>query len=255
MSKENNACFLNLNLLLYILIFDLIEHFFQGSIVEIENGVISISRSCFEKNVMSNSVMLINPQTSMGNEITNYCYENVKPNAVESDTSNMCNGILTDNECYIFSSDSCKGSICYTDLNSLSSAISLVGENDIGRAFSLCPETVFDFNSLSEENVNLPININTSNIVIQCGHHGLQTDQCIIFGGDIQFKITGSPKGVRFYGITMIGSKRSSIKVVGNNAEIAFIDCEWSVSHVNNDCNHNSAIPFVFLNRSDCSLW
>jgi len=225
-----------------------------GSIVEIENGVISISRSCFEKNVMSNSVMLINPQTSMGNEITNYCYENVKPNAVESDTSNMCNGILTDNECYIFSSDSCKGSICYTDLNSLSSAISLVGENDIGRAFSLCPETVFDFNSLSEENVNLPININTSNIVIQCGHHGLQTDQCIIFGGDIQFKITGSPKGVRFYGITMIGSKRSSIKVVGNNAEIAFIDCEWS-RHIGSEVVYAKADKGNGLSSIDDSPW
>merc|ERR1712238_561539 len=78
-----------------------------GSIVKIENGVISISHSCFEKNVMSNSVMLINPQTLMGNFITNYCYENVKPNAVESDTSNMCNGILTDNECLPFLSSTC----------------------------------------------------------------------------------------------------------------------------------------------------
>lgn len=51
--------------------------------------------------------MLINPQTLMGNFITNYCYENVKPNAVESDTSNMCNGILTDNECLPFLSSTC----------------------------------------------------------------------------------------------------------------------------------------------------
>lgn len=69
---------------------------------------------------------------------------------------------------------------------------------------------------------------NITNLVIQCGLDGSQSNICVVTGGTEHFRISGASKGIVFKGITFQASSLNSISVSSSSAT-TFQDCLWMV--------------------------
>jgi hypothetical protein len=96
----------------------------------------------------------------------------------------------------------------------------------------VCPGTFFDLNLFPDPLIT-PIQFLTGNITLQCGNDGARENRCIVSGGATQFVIRNSVTGIRFIGMTMVGSTALSVNAGATpDSEAAFIDCDWMVSSV-----------------------
>jgi len=120
---------------------------------------------------------------------------------------------------------------CFLDWELLSNSIKLTSSSEHeGAIFKLCPRTVFNVD-LQSNSSSSPIIINRSYVTIQCGENGLRTDECVVYGGNNQFQIVGSPIGVQFIGVTLVGATGVPVIAAGDyNAEVTFSSCIFAVS-------------------------
>jgi hypothetical protein len=95
--------------------------------------------------------------------------------------------------------------------------------------FVVCPDTVFDL-KLFPDPLITPIPILSGNITLQCGYDGARDNRCIVSGGATQFVIRNAVTGIRFIGMTMVGSTELSVNAGATaDSEATFIDCDWRV--------------------------
>ena len=102
------------------------------------------------------------------------------------------------------------------------------GSNGTGGVFTICPGSAFKL-SLSPNSDVLPIIINASDTIIQCGPDGSKISTCVVLDGSRHFEIAGSVSGVELKGLTFIGATNVSVGALGSfNASATFDDCEWA---------------------------
>jgi len=94
---------------------------------------------------------------------------------------------------------------CFSQWKDLSDAIKEIANKPTGGLFSLCSNSLFDL-QVSPSSFLPPIEIKSRNIKIQCGANVTQAENCIIFKGNIQFRILDSGSDIEFRGITFFGS-------------------------------------------------
>jgi len=115
---------------------------------------------------------------------------------------------------------------CFSEYDLLAEAVTEAGSNGTGGVFTICPDTVFNLFVPPNSDV-LPIVINASDTIIQCGPDGSKTNECILLGGSRHFEIAGSVTGVELKGLTFIGATDVSVGAFGSsNASATFDDCE-----------------------------
>ena len=107
-------------------------------------------------------------------------------------------------------------------------AVTEAGSNGTGGVFTICPDTVFNLFVPPNSDV-LPIVINASDTIIQCGPDGSKTSICVVLGGSRHFEIAGSVTGVELKGLTFIGATNVSVGALcSSNASATLDDCEWT---------------------------
>jgi hypothetical protein len=95
--------------------------------------------------------------------------------------------------------------------------------------FTICPRTVLHAGSH-------PLVIDTESVTLQC-------DGCIVTGGDSHISFGSAAKNTLIRGITFQNSKRSSILLHHNGAEVTFEDCIWAVTRFDSDKRHRHIMP------------
>eukprot|EP00957_Ditylum_brightwellii_P157805 12011123-Ditylum_brightwellii.AAC.1 len=79
--------------------------------------------------------------------------------------------------------------------------------------------------SLSPNSDVLPIIINASDTIIQCGPDGSKISTCVVLGGSRQFEIAGSVSGIELKGLTFFSATNVSVGTLGSyNASATFDD-------------------------------
>lgn len=117
---------------------------------------------------------------------------------------------------------------CYSTLGSLKSAIELAATQTNEReTIRVCAGAVLDGNTEWEHS---PIEIKTGSLRFECGTTGSHSENCMIFGGDIQIRIGPGAGRVLFSGFTLVDAKQVSVLAAGSaTTEGLFEDCHWKV--------------------------
>ena len=116
---------------------------------------------------------------------------------------------------------------CFDNWKKLSSAVMDASAQDVGSVFILCPDTVFDVDSYPDTDIT-PILVTSSDVTIQCGDDGKQSNSCVVSGGVSQFEIRGAAMLVQFVGLTFQKNRGLSIHAAATKDSTAFfVDCEW----------------------------
>lgn len=134
-----------------------------------------------------------------------------------------CGGFVVGGSCSNFDSNVCLAERrrCFADWDTLAFAISTASA---GSVLSICKGSVLDGTD------KLPMSL-SENIQIRCGVSGSLSGNCVVFGGDVHFEVTGSPTEVVFMGLTSTGAATASIHAAGTrSASLRVIDCLFSVS-------------------------
>jgi hypothetical protein len=95
--------------------------------------------------------------------------------------------------------------------------------------FTICPGTVLHAGAH-------PLVVDTESVTIQC-------DGCTINGGDSHISFGSAAKNTIIRGITFQNSKRSSILLHHNGAEVTFEDCVWFVANIDSDMRQRHIMP------------
>ena len=195
-------------------------------------GITNITTSRFENNVFDASFGLLTLNNESKPNINGSCAFGNKASAI---TAKTCVGIFVVNstvncfdsvdctgQCLTF--EPCQQDDCINDWVNLKREIELVPVG--GAVFTMCPNTTFDLDLLGDPG---PMTITESNTVVMCGESGVRENSCIIAGGDEQVRISGSPIGVGFKGVTFVGSRHTAISTEGNRtAQASFSFCGFS---------------------------
>ena len=189
---------------------------------------VSISNSCFiQQDPLSKafvSVGFIGSVGSIGGNFGDIAIAN-----------EACNGIFTEIEdlCVLFDAQICRlfhmNEGCYSNWNGLSKALHLSSVSCNGGTYTICPGTVMILPEYLEHTA-APLSILASNTVVKCGENGKLENACIIFGGEKQIEILGSPTNVRIIGLTFMASTVTSILASGaSDAKVTFENCKFAV--------------------------
>lgn len=134
-----------------------------------------------------------------------------------------CNGFLVDGQCNEFASSVCiaESRRCYTAWNDLATAVSNSTQPTV---FSVCENSVLD---ASDGPV---IDISVSGTQLRCGLDGSVNNNCVIFGGRIQIRISGTPTEIEIRGLTFLSASMAAISANGGRSSKAVvIDCVFAV--------------------------
>ena len=145
-------------------------------------------------------------------------------------TINVCAGVGNEatGKCIDFDSDICQTQVaeCFDEWEILVDAVAAASALQRASVFTLCDDTTF-FPSEFDA-----IEIVISNTVIRCGSSGERQNRCTISGGAVHFKITGSPTGILFQGITFLSSSIVSIDAAGDkSARLSIVDCAFAYNY------------------------
>lgn len=216
------------------------------TILNFFDAFVSLQNSCFidsERNVPQGTVF-IEQGSSLGSNSDNYGLGDiVGQTAISPVGGNTCSdifmeGVCVDSEpcdgfCDDFTATSCRAAEapldpltptpsppgdCFSDWAELSSAI----QTDPSLEYVVCADTTFE---VGAEN---PIVLGGSQeepTTLKCGKDGHAKNKCIIRGGSMQFKITGS---TILSGFTLEASSYASVLVSGDAADmVKFSRCRW----------------------------
>mmetsp|Transcript_25655 Transcript_25655/g.32679 ORF Transcript_25655/g.32679 Transcript_25655/m.32679 type:complete len:304 (-) Transcript_25655:305-1216(-) len=115
---------------------------------------------------------------------------------------------------------------CFSEYDLLAEAVTEAGSNGTGGVFTICPDTVFNLFVPPNSDV-LPIVINASDTIIQCGVLGLRSGSCVVLGGSRHFEIAGSVTDVELKGLAFIAITDVTVGAFGSsNASATFDDCD-----------------------------
>ena len=198
-----------------------------GSLVYIkERGQLLLRATCFTNNTFSGPRGLVSIDAeSTVDMLQNFGSENLGSSGKGKD---ICKAVVkgATGECIGFDLHECQGESrlgCIADWEILAETVVIMRRMQRGSILTLCEDTtVFpgEFNA---------IEIDISDIVIRCGSSGNRLNRCSISGGSTQFKISGSPIGVVFQGITFLSSSIAAIDASGDrNAILSIIDCAFA---------------------------
>lgn len=116
---------------------------------------------------------------------------------------------------------------CFSQWDQLSLAMSVACAEDTGGSFVICPDTYFDLDEFSDSLIT-PIVICSSDVTVQCGDDGARSNNCVISGGETQFKLRSVIVGIAFKGLTFQQSRGMSVFAGATMDSMAsLIDCEW----------------------------
>mmetsp|Transcript_21433 Transcript_21433/g.32391 ORF Transcript_21433/g.32391 Transcript_21433/m.32391 type:complete len:2216 (+) Transcript_21433:145-6792(+) len=183
------------------------------NVVNIDDGFLFLLDSCFIDSGSASA--LINAEGS------NADIENIY---LSGNDDSACLGYLNENgDCDSLSSTSscfAEKKRCISRWSDLIDTIPKILVENEETTFTVCPNAVLDVSKSD------PIEIKTSKTTIRCGNNGASTGNCVIKGGEIQFKIVDSPTDVVFSGITFTEASVAAINAAGDvNARASVIDC------------------------------
>eukprot|EP00547_Thalassionema_nitzschioides_P010527 CAMPEP_0194227298 /NCGR_PEP_ID=MMETSP0156-20130528/42784_1 /TAXON_ID=33649 /ORGANISM="Thalassionema nitzschioides, Strain L26-B" /LENGTH=2185 /DNA_ID=CAMNT_0038959777 /DNA_START=132 /DNA_END=6689 /DNA_ORIENTATION=+ len=183
------------------------------NVVDISNGFLFLVDSCFIDSGTTS--------TLINNKNSGVIIDDI---FLSGSDNSECVGYLDDNGgCNsLTSASSCiaEKKRCISRWTDLDDAVQNISEEDEEHIFTVCPNAVLDLSNSD------PIEIKTSKTTIQCGNNGASDGNCVVKGGDIQFKIVGSPTDVLFSGITFTEASVAAINAAGGrSARASVMDC------------------------------
>ena len=202
---------------------------FQGAVVSVYNGQLSIENSTFLNNYYRflPAPVFLDDKSTLRSNIDN-CGD--KNGGDKDSPKQTCNGVFVQQaagdcfnkdkcvgECQAFTSQLCITVDCYSDWEQLSLAIKGASLNGKGGTFELCPDTVFKVDEYLNPDIS-PIVINTTDTMIRCGNSSSRENSCVISGGSQHFVVEGKPKRIVFVGITFLSSNQTSISANGDSS-------------------------------------